>query len=382
MTLVLPSTYIKGQKLEVQSAPAKELDRGFTSPRDARYWRGLERFAQDAGDETLDLRLKQVKDAAINGKERTLNDSALVQDGLIPEHLLLAFDPVIRVNQSSITANSAVAYQAFGSDTGVDPRAKTRVNLGFDIAGQAARFCCGSDPTIVSANMTSSSTKRGDYHIGFELCESDIEEACYAGVFDIIGMFRAACELIAYNAIAQVNFWGDEQNKLRGLQQMNCPRMTLDKPLDLMTSKEVLEFMIFVQNYGEITSGESGIRKNAMLHSKGLDMVLAQDYESSNGTGCCDSLGMKLAERMLSAPIKRRYTDFMETIGVGGTPAAFVYARSNEYIRRDIGYFPVWDAPEYECKTLKFRMKWRIGEVTLLQPNAGLFISNFLSKGC
>jgi hypothetical protein len=250
-----------------------------------------------------------------------------------------------------------------------------------DIAGQAARYCCGADVTNVSLDMNSFSTKRGQYAIGFEICEDDLAQAEYAGMWDLILMMQQACIEIMMQAECDVAFYGDEQNHLRGLKQLNCPRLDLDKPLDMMTPKELYEFFIFISEYADITQGEVGVIKNAMLHPRGFNALMAQMYESSNGDGCCGTVGEMIA-KALNNPIAKKQTDYMQTIGTNNTPAAFLYARSDRYIRRDIGCLPMWDAPCYDGSYIKFKCRMNLGEISLLRADSALLISNLMTANC
>jgi hypothetical protein len=367
----LPTTGLGDIKLTVERLDSTQFNAGLLqmSPRNPNYWAGVEKYAKDAGDASFDTQIKQVKDACSNVSNK---------DALIPAERLVAYDQRITLEQSSKIANSGIDREAFGFDMAMDPRADTIVRYSMEIAGKIAKYCCGTDPTTVGANLHPHKTKRGWYSVGFELCWFDQMSLQYGGMFNYMLTLQHLCMQVLNQARCEVAFSGDEQQNLRGLKQLQVKRVTLPTPIDQMAAIDVYKLWVMLANHAEISQGERGISKDHLLYPRGLNAVFSQLLELP---GCCSKLGEKLAG-VSDVPLMGVMSDYMNDIGEGGTPAAFFWNRSEEYFRRDMAFMPMWLSPQYECQKLKFQAVMRLGELDCLNADAGLLVSNFMTGRC
>jgi hypothetical protein len=345
------------------------------SPRDKAWWSNVQKYCRDSGD---DVSLSQVDRAISIATNPNNGIKSSVSDGLVWGESMNGYRQGMTIDPNSQVADYNVDYDAFGFNTEIDGRADNPIRFSLSVAGEVARFCCGADPTTISANIKAISTKRGWYSVGFELCWTEQLRLQYGGMLDYVATMQRLCIELLEQARCEVAFNGDPVFGLRGLRQLPVERLYLDTPLDRMTYQQAYDFMVSIINHAELTSGERGILKTHMLHACGFGAVRAM----KDATGkCCDTLGESL-DKVMDMPIKRKATDYMATAGENCTKAAFLYNRSPMYFIRDMAFSPRWLAPEMDCGKLKFQAVMRVGELDVTNPRAGLLISNFLTSGC
>jgi hypothetical protein len=345
------------------------------SPRDKRFWSDISQYCKDSGDQHS---LNQVNNAVKISTGNTPNTDSYLNDGLIWGEAMRGYRSEVTRSPHNTVADWNIDIDAFGTNTEIDPRADEPIRFSISVAGEVARFCCGADPTTVSANLSAVSTKRGWYSIGFDICWTERLRLQYGGILDYMATMQRLCIELLEQARCEVAFYGDPVHGLRGLRQLPIERLYLPKPLDQMTYQEAYDTMVMIFNHAELTMGERGIIKSHMLHASGFGAVRAM---MSDTAGCCDTLGDKL-DKILDIPIKRRATDYMATAGENCTKAALLYKRDPRYFIRDMAFAPRWLAPEIHCGKLQMQAVMRLGELDVTNGRAGLLISNLLTSGC
>lgn len=349
------------------------------SPTTNQWWSGLEAAARDAGDtealkELASRKVVTGKQLQTRGITNDIRDS--VRDGMIPSQNLITYRPQITLAQNSWTANADVDRMAFGYTSDFDPLADKVVRAELETSGRASQWCCGIDPTTVSANMIEHSTKLEWYSIGFEMCWTDLLRKKF-WVLDQIALYQKLCMEVLIRAKTEVCFWGDPIQAMRGLKQMAVERISLSKPLTEMDYYETYYTMLQLFSASSILEGELGIQKTHALMPSGLDYLFAKIPP----TGSCS--GVMLKDQLKAAlNYKCLSTDYMATAARDGSAAMFLYNRDRRDINWNVGFAPTMLAPTFECGILKFQWVMRVGELDAMYPNAGLMIENILPKYC
>jgi hypothetical protein len=343
------------------------------SPREPRFWRGLELAAQDAGDRRGIEVIRQSHHSASALPANQMKD-AIQQDALIPAELTIGYRPQITLAQSSRTADYNADLDAFGADRSIDFRAKTGRRFELSVMGEVNRFLFSNDATTVSADLKPYDTKRGWYQIGITRSWQDEMDEQYAGIFNWLATMIQFCNVALNQTRCQVAFEGDPVYQLRGVKQLPIERIRLPKPFDRMDYLEHYEWMTALSERSNILQGEVGISKSHMLYPTGYNALLRQLHPTGNYP---DKLGTLLFD---GTTLKRKSTDYMAKAGIDGSPAALLYNRNSEYFIRDMPLDPIMLAPEFDGKKVTFTFVMRLGELSVTNSYAGLLVSNFLSK--
>ncbi len=343
------------------------------SPREPKFWAGLEKAAQDAGD-TKGIEIIRDSHAQATRLPTGQMGAAVAQDALIPAELTIGYRPQLTLAQSSRTADYNADLDSFGADRTIDYRAKTGRRFELSVMGEVNRYLFGNDPTTVSADLKPYDTKRGWYQIGISRSWQDEMDEQYAGIFNWLAVMMSYCVTAMHQARCQVAFEGDPVYQLRGVKQLPVERISLPKTFDKMTYLEHYNWMTALTQRSNVVQGEVGIRKTHMLHPCGYDALLMQLNPDGN-------YNTKLGELLYNGTsLKRKSTDYMAKAGVNGEPAALLYNRNSEHFIRDLPLDPIVLAPEYSNGTVNFTFVMKIGELSVTNPYAGLLVSNFLTK--
>jgi hypothetical protein len=324
-------------------------------------------------------------------EERYMRDSMAVQqaqqaarsanrDALTLPNSNVGYATTITSPQSSLTASNNDHINSFRFDNqGTDPRADIVRRLEIETVGSATRYCCGSDTSTVAANIKAFETHRGWYAISFRECWTERWTRGYSQLFDYELLMKRAAEQVMYQAHAEVTWFGDPVNELRGLRDLYIDRMYLPTPFDQMTdNQEAYDTYALLMNYAELKFGMTRrYRQTHVIEPSGFGIVEAR--KNLNVAGCCDTLGedfMTLREGR-----KRYRSDWMLSVGERKSTAMLIYNRENG-IYVDHAVRPTWGPPVFTGAELVHTCYMRLGEMTALDPSAGLLVSNVLTAAC
>jgi hypothetical protein len=303
------------------------------------------------------------------------------RDALTLPNSNVGYATTITSPQSSLVASNMDHMQAFRFDNrGVDPRADIVRRLEIQYVGAASRYCCGSDVGTAAANIKAYDTHRGWYAMSFRECWTERWSRSYSELFDYELLMKRAIEEILYQAHAEVTWFGDRINELRGLRDLYIDRMYLPTPFDQMASiQEAYDTYALLTNYAELKFGQNrNHRQTHVIEPSGWGIVESRK-NFTGGAVCCDTLGEDFI--MLRQGMKRMRSDWMLSVGEKKSTAMLFYNReSGIYVDHSVR--PTWAPPVFNGSELVHTCYMRLGEMTALDPSAALLVSNVLTGAC
>jgi hypothetical protein len=280
--------------------------------------------------------------------------------------------------RSSWTSRYNSHLHAFGlNNRGIDPRASKARRIEINVAGEASRYCCGAAPNTASLDIKVFQTGRGWYSIGFRDCWSSRWERSYGEIFDWEAEMKIACEEIMHRVHAEVTWWGDGLQGLRGAKDLPWDRVYLPTPFDQLEYTAAYDTYAFLANYSELKYGETSYQKDHILLPTGWGLVTSKkNFDSS----CCETLGEDFTQ--LDGSMKKMRTDYMNSLGDKNTAAMLFYRRDPNVIIADHSVGITWLPPSYDNGEILHQCVMRLGEMSITDQSAGLLVSNALTSRC
>lgn len=336
---------------------------------DRRYWAGLEGFAQRLGDAAVTREIITMRDASLR------NDDGMIGDAMIPRSRTIAYDPVATQAEGYTHATDDIDFKAFGADRAADPRALELRVIEHGTVGEVAPWCCGMSAPTISSFMREKSYKRGYYSIKYSFCPTQQILAEYAGFSGLMASYSQAAENLLATARAEVAFYGCQKQNLRGLADLPVSRLRLDTPLDTMSTDDIYNYLTAAIYDDFVNRGDESMEKTHLLAPPGYRLLRAQKIP---GTIVGETLGESLDKGF---QLKTKYSRYMNSVSVDGSPALFAYARNSGAIKRDIAFEPFLLPPREENGELVLQYVMCLGELRTSHSSAGLIIENVLSGG-
>lgn len=336
---------------------------------DRRYWAGLESMATRLGNSDFTRSVVTMRDASMR------RDDGMIADAMIPRSRAIAYDPVVRVAEGYEMLGDDIDYQAFGADRSADPRALELSVLEHGVVGEVAPWCCGMSAPTISSFMREKLYRRAYYSVKMSFCPTTQILAQYAGLMGLMSSYSRAAEALLATARAEIAFYGCQKQNLRGLADLPVARLRLDQPLDTLSADEVYNYLVAAMYDDFVSRGDVSMDKTHLLAPPGYRLLRAQRIP---GTQTGETLGEALDKGF---KVRTKYTRYMNSVSIDGSPALFAYSRNSGHISRDIAFEPFLLPPREENGELVLQYVMSLGELRTSHSQAGLIIENAFSRG-